>query len=58
MTELDTGVIGGQLPGHLPPIRVGRLLPGGQLSVDRIQVRDPPVQALPRQSRQLDLGDV
>lgn len=58
MTELHAGIIGGELPDHLPLIRVGRLFPGGQLSVERIQVRDPPVQALPRQSRQLDLGDV
>ena len=56
--EFDAGVGGGELPVRRDPGRVPVPLPRRHLGRQRRPVRDAPVQALPAEDRQLDLGHV
>jgi len=56
VTEFDAGVGCGELPVDLALVGVGRFLPGGQFDVQHGEVVDAPVEALPGQAGQLDLG--
>ena len=58
MAEFDAGIGRGELPVDLPLIRIGGLLPGGELSVEGVEVGDAPVEALAGEGGQFDLGDV
>ena len=58
MAELDAGVAGGELPVNLSLVGIDRVLPGGEFAVEDVEVGDPPVQALPGQGGEFDLGDV
>jgi len=58
VAESGAGVAGGEVPVDLPLVGVGGLLPGGQLSVEDVEVVDAPVEALAGQRGQFDLGDV
>lgn len=57
MAEFDACVVGGELPVDLAPIGVDGVLPGGEFGVERVEVADAPVETLPRECGQLDLGD-
>ena len=58
MAESGSGVAGGEVPVDLPLVGVGGGLPGGELDVEDVEVVDAPVEALPGQGGELDLGDV
>ena len=48
----------GEVPVDLPLVGVDGVLPGGEFVVEYLEVLDPPIEALPGQGGQLDLGDV
>src|SRR5512132_2922520 len=56
--ELDAGILGGEPPVHAAASRVAGRLPRGDLPREGHLVGQPPVQALPGQHTQLDLGHV
>ncbi len=58
MLELDPRVSGGEAPVYGAPHRVAPLLPGGCLAAKRRPVGDAPIQALPREHGEFDLGHV
>jgi hypothetical protein len=58
VAEPGAGVFGGEVPLDLALAGVDGVLPDGQLSVEEAGVVDSPVQALPGQGAELDLGDV
>ena len=55
MAEFDAGVVGGEMPVDLALAGVRGVLPGGELSIEGVEVADAAVQALPGQDGQLDL---
>lgn len=57
MSELGTGVARGEMPVDLPLVAVGGVLPGGEFSVENVQVSDAAVKALAGQGGQLDFCD-
>jgi hypothetical protein len=49
VAELGAGVCGGEVPIDLSLVGIGVVLPGGELSVRGVEVRDAAVEALPGQ---------
>ena len=47
MAEFGAGVRGGEVPVDLSLVGVGLVLPGGELSVQGVEVVDAAVEALP-----------
>jgi hypothetical protein len=58
VAEFDAGVVGGEVPVGLTLAGVGLVLPGGERSVQGVEVADPAVGALPGRNGELDFGDV
>src|SRR5262249_49097006 len=58
VAQLDSCVVGGELPVDLTLVGVGLLLPGGELGVEHGEVLDAAVQALAAARGELVLGDV
>ena len=58
MAESGSGVVGGELPVHLPLVGVGGGLPGSEFGVEQVKVLDAALEALAGERGELDLGDV
>jgi hypothetical protein len=58
VSELGSGVGGGELPVDLSLVGVDGVVPRGEFTVEDVQVGDATIQTLAGQGRQFDLGDV
>ena len=57
MAEPRAGVLGGEVPQHLPLVGVGGPLPGGELGAQHDEVVNAPVEALAGGRGQPGVGD-